>query len=408
MSAARIRLLFFVREPFPTSRVDVDVLFGRKLLERGHHIDFVMQAKDGSVATGRQPWRGATVLVGRTDPADGSLHRARRHLLALLHDLRCLGLARAPAYEAVQVRDKFVIAAIVAWVARRRALKFFYWLSWPEPESQLLRARDGSARYPRLSLLRGHSYDWLLYRWILPRADHVFAQSERMKTDLCARGVPASKITPVPMGVEMADIAVEIHRPRPMQGREIMIGYLGVLTAERRLEMLVDMLAHLQRSSVPARLLLVGDAQMAADRHAIEKRARDLGVAERIEITGFLPRSQALARIVQADVALSPFFPTRILLSTSPTKLVEYLALGLPVVANDHPEQRLVLKASRAGLCVPWGARYFARAVRWLASRSAEERGEMGRRGRHWVEAHRTYEHIADRVDGVYRTLAGS
>ena len=407
MSARRIRLLFFLRETFPTSRVDVDVLFGRKLLERGHQIDFVMQAQDSGVPDSVQPWRSGQVLIGRTDSADGFMHRIRKHLLSIRHDLRCLRLARSDTYDAVQVRDKFMIAALVAWVARRRGLRFFYWLSWPEPESQLSRARQRTARYPLIALMRGHLYDWLLYRWILPRADHVFAQSEQMKRDLVARGVAPAKITPVPMGVDLADIPKTAHQPRPIEGREIVIGYLGVITAERQLVMLVDMLVELRRASVAARLLFVGDAQIPNDRLMIEERARAQGVTDLVEITGFLPRAQALQRILATDVALSPFYPTPILLSTSPTKLVEYLALALPVVANDHPEQRLALRESRAGLCVPWGARHFARAVRWLARQPGEERRTMGERGREWVRAHRTYDHIASTVEDAYlRVLA--
>src|SRR5690606_12350643 len=83
----------------------------------------------------------------------------------------------------------------------------------------------------------------------------------------------------------------------------------------------------------------------------------------------------------------------------SPTKMIEYLALGIPVVANDHPEQRLILRDAKAGVCVPWGARHFARGVRWLMSKSPEERAEIGRRGRVWVERHRTYARIADDVE---------
>ena len=124
-----------------------------------------------------------------------------------------------------------------------------------------------------------------------------------------------------------------------------------------------------------------------------------------LEVTGFLPRATALTRLREADVCISPFFPTPVLLSTSPTKLVEYLALGLPVIANDHPEQRLILRESRAGVCVPWGARHFARAVRWLAHRSLAERRSMGERGRNWVRANRTYDRIADKVEKTYLNL---
>jgi glycosyltransferase involved in cell wall biosynthesis len=108
-----------------------------------------------------------------------------------------------------------------------------------------------------------------------------------------------------------------------------------------------------------------------------------------------------------ADICISPFFPTPVLRSTSPTKLVEYMALGMPVIANDHPEQKLVLRQSRAGLCVPWGAKYFARAVRALMSLSAERRTEMGQRGLAWVRENRTYTRIADDVEGKYVSLLG-
>jgi glycosyltransferase involved in cell wall biosynthesis len=124
-----------------------------------------------------------------------------------------------------------------------------------------------------------------------------------------------------------------------------------------------------------------------------------------MEVTGFLPQSAALARVQTADICLSPFFPSPVLCSTSPTKLVEYLALGCPVVANDHPEQRLILRESRAGVCVPWGAAYFARAVCWLMTRTPEERVAMGTRGRAWVEKNRTYSRIADDVENAFTRI---
>ncbi len=42
-----------------------------------------------------------------------------------------------------------------------------------------------------------------------------------------------------------------------------------------------------------------------------------------------------------------------ILRAASPTKLVEYMAMGKAVVANDHPEQKRVIEESGAGYCVP-------------------------------------------------------
>ena len=167
----------------------------------------------------------------------------------------------------------------------------------------------------------------------------------------------------------------------------------------------MDTLAIVGSKGLDARLLLVGDGDKPADRQIILDRAAELGLQQHIEITGMLPREAALQRILQADIVLSPFYPTLVLQSTSPTKLVEYLALGIPVVANHHPEQRRVLRATRAGVCVPWRARHFARGVLWLAQRSREERARMIERGRRWVTDNRTYAHIADDLERKYQEL---
>ena len=404
MTREPIRLLFFVREPFPTFRPDVAVLFGHELLQRGHEIDFVMQSDTAGTSGGSCAWHGRTVWLAPTDPGTSLGHRLRRHWWALYNDLRALRHARADRYQAVQVRDKFLIAAVLAWLAPRRGLKFFYWLSFPEPESQLERVRADTARYPLTSWLRGMLFGVLLYRWILPRCDHAFVQSEQMRRDLIAHGIEACKLTPVPMGITAADVAA----PRAYgtsSADELTLAYLGTLNAQRRLEILIDMLALLRQRGVAARLLLIGSGDDPDDEARLERRAAELGVSAYIEFTGFLPHEAALARVRTADICLSPFFPTPVLRSTSPTKLVEYLALGLPVVANDHPEQRQVLKESGGGVCVPWSARHFARGVAWLAALSADERLRMGERGREWVLGHRTYTRIADQLERKYREL---
>ena len=100
----------------------------------------------------------------------------------------------------------------------------------------------------------------------------------------------------------------------------------------------------------------------------------------------------------EADVCVSPFFPTPVLQSASPTKLVEYLALGKPVVANDHPEQRRVIEESGGGICVPYAETAFASAIVHLLQNPAQAR-EMGERGRLYVRTHRAYPVIADAVE---------
>jgi glycosyltransferase involved in cell wall biosynthesis len=292
-------------------------------------------------------------------------------------------------------------------VARARGLKFFFWLSFPYPEADRVHARDGDTRFPLLANLRGIVSAWLLYKWILPRCDHAFVQSARMKQDISAHGIAPESLTPVPMGIDLQDMPPPAPRAQAGGAADTVLGYLGALNADRRIDMLIDMLAELRRGNHPVRLLLVGDAYEPADREALQQRARNLGIESYLEITGNLPRLEALARMRTVDIALSPYFPTPMFLSTSPTKLVEYLALGLPVVASQHPEQRAILSESGAGICAPWGARHFARSVRWLLRRGRDECSQMGARGRNWVQVHRTYGRVADDLECKYLELLG-
>ena len=399
-------MLFFVREAFPTHRVDVDVLFGRELLGRGHQIDFVMQAEAAAVRSGPILWRGRTVYLGRTDHGKGKLRRLHRHWLGFWNDLRWLSRASIDRYDAIQVRDKFVTAAFALPIARFKGLKFFFWLSFPEPEAQLQGAREGTARFPIVNHIRGRLFDWLLYRWILPHCDHAFVQSEQMRQDLGRRRIDLAKLTPVPMGIDISGIPTPVphkHTHQASINDPLLLGYLGTLNRQRKLDVLVDMLAIIRSEGREASLLIVGDGAQAEDRRLIVDRATTLGIQEYVEITGFLPRDAALRRIMQVDIALSPFFPTMVLNSTSPTKLVEYLALGLAVVASRHPEQRAILRATRSGVCVPWHPRHFARAALWIARQTDAVRTRMCERGRTWVTQNRDYARIADTVRAEVR-----
>jgi glycosyltransferase involved in cell wall biosynthesis len=393
---AIIRMLFFPREPFPTDRVRVNTLFGRMLLGRGHAIDLVMQAADSTTRVGRLDWQGRSVWVGATDDRPGLLHRVRKHVFSLAHDLAWIWRARRAQYDCLLVSDKYLIAAVALAIAHMRGLKFMFWMTFPNHTARIITSRERLNGHPRLTLLRGLFDSFILRHWIIPRSDHIFVQSERMARDFRDLGADEKSLTPIVTGIDLDGVEPRTSPMVSPASRPLTIVYIGTLARERRLEILVDTLAELRQRGLYAKLLFVGDGEHPEDRESIRRRATELGLADQVKITGLLPRREALRLAATADIGVSPFHPSPILDVASPTKLIEYLALGLPAVANSHPDQSLVLRESRAGVCVPWGAKYFARAIHWLALRSPEERAAMGLRGRHWVEAHRSYSSIAD------------
>jgi glycosyltransferase involved in cell wall biosynthesis len=399
-------MLFCPKDRFPPFRVDVTVLFGREMTARGFSIDWVLQSEKSARHSFRTEWVGGAAYVGPTDNGETLLARLRKHILSLYHDFALLRLTRANSYDIVQVRDKVLAALIALRAARRSGALFTYWLSFPFPESSLYLARIGAARYPLLYRIRGWVLFRLLYRFILPRADHIFVQSEQMKSDLAGYGIDRERMTAVPMGVDLEDFDGLPARSRVGRGAAT-IAYLGTLAAERRMDFLVRCLALVRKEVPEARLLLVGDGTDPRDRAEIEAEAQRLNIRDSLEITGMLPRPAALARMAEATVCVSPFFPTPILNSTSPTKLIEYMAMGLPVVANDHPEQKLVLEQSGAGICVPYEEAPFAQAIVRIL-RDPDAALTMGQRGREYVAAHRDYQRIGAAVADQYARILSS
>lgn len=120
--------------------------------------------------------------------------------------------------------------------------------------------------------------------------------------------------------------------------------------------------------------------------------------------TGRLPFDQGQALLQLAEVGLSPFPRSELLESASPTKAVEYLAAGVPVVCNDQPDQAKVIRESGGGWCTELSAQAFASAV-IECLRDPERSRRMGQAGRSYVQSHRSYAQLSGQVITSLRTV---
>ncbi|MCF8069443.1 MAG: glycosyltransferase [Desulfobacterales bacterium] len=395
-----IRLLYVVGGPKAAPRVDVAVLFGQYLSKDVFDIDWVIfDPKPGAPAWKRKKWLGSRAYwVGRSSRND-FMGSVLTKLFEFSADMRTAFLALTGDYKIIQVRDKFLVAILCLIAAKLRGRFYTYWLSYPFPESRISDARERRAKHPGYSWFAGKLSGLLLYKIILPLSTHVFVQSEQMRQDVHSQGISLEKMTPVPMGVDEILITVPAEKIR-----ENTILYLGTLVRVRRLEILIEALLIL-KNDLPhenLKLIFVGDGDTPADRAYLEDITNKNSLNDIIEFTGHLPMEKALEKVSSAAVCVSPFYPTFVLRSTSPTKLVEYMALGRPVVANDHPEQAEIIEKSGGGICVKWSAQSFAKGIREILE-DPEGAEEMGIKGKNYVQSNRTYSPIAKKVMNVYQ-----
>jgi glycosyltransferase involved in cell wall biosynthesis len=190
-----------------------------------------------------------------------------------------------------------------------------------------------------------------------------------------------------------------------LAGRKV-LAYVGSLEPQRQPVMMVEALAAVARVEPLALLVIVGD-QDPETAPLMSQRAKDLKVDDRILYTGRLPLSEALAYVARADVCLALYPMTELLISGTPTKLVEYLAMGRPVVGNPHPYQSQVIETTGVGIVAEMKPEAFAAAILSLL------RDPLGANARAaaapaWVRANLSYEVTAKRVGEVYARLLKS
>lgn len=402
---------------WPLRLVDVTELFMHELHARGVRQHWYCSGRLAPGMARTEQINEVPVSVSSARPPDGKFDKVLNLVSEWVGDSRALlRLIREPV-DVIQVRDKY-FAALIAWpVARIIGAKFTIWLSFPYPEADIDRASKAGVAKGLYLRASGYLGQLLLYRFAMHRADHCFVQTGEMKKSLLRFGVREEKMTPVPMGITPR--VMDFRHQRDSQqtskaDREFVakyvepgtqtVFYLGTLDRDRELDIMIDAFAQVLAQCPKARLLLVGPQCNDGDQQVLEARARELGILDSVVFTGRLEMEQAWKLLEHANVCWCPILNNRVLRVGSPTKLIEYMAFQKPVIANEHPEHEMVLRASGAGHCVRWSAEGFAQPTIDLLNDPKAAR-EMGMRGLPWVTQNRTYDSIARQVLRRYERL---
>ncbi|TWI65197.1 glycosyltransferase involved in cell wall biosynthesis [Pseudoduganella lurida] len=295
------------------------------------------------------------------------------------------------------------VGLLTMLAAKLRGLPFVYWISFPMCEARIFRARERSGLRARIVLAKGMIEHWLLYRVVLPGSRHVFVQSDAMGDMVHGKGVPAHKLTAVPMGVDTELLAAP--EAAPVRSAVPQIAYLGTLDRLRRLDELIDALQLVRLRHPAATLLLIGGAELE-DAQTLVAHAAKLGLQDAVRITGWLPSADAWRLLRGADVAVS-YIPRGLVFDvSSPTKILEYLALAIPSVGNDIPDQAWVLRNSNAGWLTTTTVSTLAQALCEILDDPEHARARAAK-GPAFIDATRSYRVLAEQLAGRYRALLG-
>jgi glycosyltransferase involved in cell wall biosynthesis len=159
------------------------------------------------------------------------------------------------------------------------------------------------------------------------------------------------------------------------------------------------LVAHVLNRLPTARLTVVGDGVVAA-RERFRRRLLQVGLGSRVEFGGLMVGRQLCTALAGADVALWPFDDSCINRARCPAKLLELLAAGVAVVAEDVGEVgRLAGQGAR--LVRPGADEQFVAAVVELAT-APMARAELSTLAAQVVSGH-NWGRRAENLECAYR-----
>ena len=178
--------------------------------------------------------------------------------------------------------------------------------------------------------------------FVYREADRLVTISNALAEDLRElSGRPADAV--IPDGVP-SDF-LEIRREVPGNG----ILYVGQLYPWKGVDVLLRAMSRIPDE----RLIVVGGSGESLDR--VRRIAVEEGVADRVDFHGTVPYVEVRRFLATSRVAVVPNRAEGVSKYTSPLKLFEAMAAGVPIVASDLPSLREVLRDGENALLVPPG-----------------------------------------------------
>jgi glycosyltransferase involved in cell wall biosynthesis len=232
------------------------------------------------------------------------------------------------------------------------------------------------------------------------RASHVVTITEAQRAAIVAEGVSETRVSVIPNGVDAAFF--EEAAGRRTDGKFV-VTYIGTLGMAHRLETLLDA-AHLLRDDASVEFRIVGEG---ARREALEARAKELRLTN-VTFAGERPRGEVPRWIAESDACAVLLRRNEVFLTVVPSKMLEIMAAGRPIILGVEGEALALLERARAGIGIaPESAEQLAAAIRQLRD-DATLAAQLGENGRAFVRREFRREDLAARYLELLERVSGT
>lgn len=270
--------------------------------------------------------------------------------------LDCARLVRARRPACVVLLHSLL--APMTWLLGRTPTALY----WNEHPSRFTAAPPAHPAIKRL--LRKLAMRWLFFE-AARRATLVMPIGEAHRDDLLERGCDPRRVRLIYMGVDKAFAPDRPPSPRPDDKGPLRLVYVGTVSKPRGRDIMLEAMRLANRRQLLAHLTIIGADDAEID--YCRRYAMRLGIAASVSIGGRVGGAEIPEILRNADIGLCLWEDRPWWRFNPPTKLFEYLAAGLPVLASDIRTHTQYIAVGFNGWIFKYDSFSLGNAIRELA-----------------------------------------
>ena len=286
------------------------------------------------------------------------------------------------------------------WLSRVKRVPFVFEVRdlWPESLAAVGLGDGKSLLNRSLQSVAG-----FLYR----NSEHIVVVTPAFRDYLIEKWkLPASKISVVENGVE-----TDLFRPsdgEQLRGElgiqdKFVVSYIGTMGMAHGLETLIEAAADCEKKLPEVLFLFVGEG---AEKQRIRNLAECRGLRN-VRFIGEQPRNKVPEYIAACDACIVSLKKDDLFKTVIPTKMLEFMSSGKPVILAVDGQARRILERAQAGIYVePGNSAALAQAIAQLKANGVL-RDVLGNNGRRHIAAHYSRQRTAYLYISVLEEILG-
>ncbi len=297
--------------------------YAEALAKRGDEVDAIALRREGKASF--EVIKGVRVyrIQKRVRDERGSFGYLIKMLIFFLRSAWVLTLLHLRTrYDIIHVHsvpDFEVFATIVPRLMGARVILDIHDIV-PEFYASKFKANEGSLAFRLLLLIEKLSAAY---------ADHVIISNHLWRTKLTQRSVQPEKCTAI---INYPDPSIFSHRPpRVASEGDFVMCYPGTLNRHQGVDLAISAMALLRDKTPKFKLLIMGDGP---EREKLKTLIKQQRLEDRVAMVGFIPIEQVAQTMASIDLGVVPKRNDAFGSEAFSTKIMEFMAVGVPVVAS--------------------------------------------------------------------------